>query len=58
MINRVTIAFAAAMFVFAFILLAYGLYLIFGNLVLYAAAAAVVAGMFVYLVDAVTSKPQ
>lgn len=58
MINRVTIAFAAAVFVFAFILLAYGLYLIFGNLVLYAAAAAVVAGMFVYLVDAVTSKPQ
>jgi hypothetical protein len=58
MINRVTIAFAAAVFIFAFILLAYGLYLVFGNLVLYAAAAGVVVGMFVYLVDAVTSKPQ
>jgi hypothetical protein len=55
--NRSVIALAASVFVFAFILLAYGLYELVGNLSIYAACAAIVVGMFVYLVDALTSKP-
>lgn len=54
-INRVTLAFAAAVFSFAFILVAYGLFLLFGNLVLYAGAASIVVGMLVYLIDALTT---
>jgi hypothetical protein len=56
-VTRSVIALAAAAFVFAFILLAYGMFQIFGNLVIYAAAAGVVVGMFIYLVDALTTKP-
>lgn len=58
MINRVTLAFAATVFAFAFILVAYGLYQLFGELVVYAAAASIVVGMLVYLIDALTTpKP-
>jgi len=58
MINRITLAFAATVFAFAFILVAYGLYQLFGELVVYAAAASIVVGMLVYLIDALTTpKP-
>jgi len=56
--NRSVIALATSVFVFAFILLAYGMYQLFGNLTIYAACAGIAVGMFVYLVDAITSKPQ
>jgi len=55
MITRTTLALAAGVFVFAFVLLAYGLYLIFGQLVIYAAAASVVVGLLVYLLDVLTT---
>lgn len=54
--NRITLSLGAIVFVFCFILLAQGLYLLFGDLVLYAAAAAVVAGCLVYLADALTER--
>ena len=57
-LNRVVTAFAAGLFVFAFIILAYGLWLLFGNLVIFAAAASVVIAVFVYLVDKLTDKGQ
>lgn len=58
MINRVTLAFAGTMFAFAFILTAYGLYQLFGELVIYAAAASIVVGVLIYLFDALTTpKP-
>jgi hypothetical protein len=49
------LALAAGLFVFTFVLLAYGLYLLFGQLVVFAAAAGVVAGLLVYLVDTLTT---
>jgi hypothetical protein len=55
-LNRTVTAFAAGLFTFAFIIVAYGLWLLFGNLVIFAAAASVVIAVFVYLVDKLTDK--
>ena len=55
MITLPVLALAAGLFVFAFVLLAYGLYLLFGQLVVFAAAAGVVAGLLVYLLDTLTT---
>lgn len=44
---------------FTAIILGYGLYLLFGNLVIFAICAAVLAGVSVYLLDVITTeKPE
>jgi hypothetical protein len=54
--NRITLTLGSIVFVFCFILLAQGLYLLFGDLVVYAAAAAIVVGALVYLADVLTER--
>jgi len=56
--TRGTLVLGTVVLVFCFILLAQGLYLLFGNLVLYAAAAAVIAGALVLLFDLMSEKPK
>ena len=54
--TRTLLALVAGLFVFCFVLLSYGLYLLFGMLVLYAAAAAVVSATLVFVVDMLSEK--
>ena len=55
-VTRTLVAFVVGLVVFCAILLSYGLYLLFGMLVVYAAAAAAVAATVVFIVDVLSEK--